>query len=71
MNSSGSSGFGMIGPGLSVMTLPAEIVIVPPETLLIAPPLPPPDPLPVNVEPLISTRPCGRSSRFGGSIVHA
>ena len=43
------------------MTLSSEIVIVPPETLLIAAPLPPPEPLPVNVEPLISTRPYGRS----------
>jgi hypothetical protein len=59
----------MIGPGLSVIKLPSEIVIVPPETLLIAAPNSE-APLPVKVERLISTRPYGRSSRFGGSVVH-
>jgi hypothetical protein len=60
----------LIGPGFRVITLWLEIVIVPPETLLIAAP-PSPAPLPVKVEFLISTRPKGRSARFSGSTAHS
>ena len=60
----------MIAPGFRVIVLPV-MVIVPPETLLMAAPLPPPEPLPVKVELMISTRPSGSRSRFGGSVAHS
>ena len=55
--SPGASGSSIIGPGLSVISLPPVMTTVPVVALLT--PAPPPEALPVKVEPISSTRPLG------------